>query len=76
MADIHCSGCTHFFDTGHSIGTCRRYPHFQNRSPNEVCGEFMRKEVKTIELPVYDIMTDTITPKKRGRKPKNAEAVI
>lgn len=74
MADDYCRGCRHFHDTGHSIGTCRRFPQFQNRSPNEVCGEFSRREVKTIELPVLDLVTDA--PKKRGRKPKNAQAVI
>jgi hypothetical protein len=40
MAEINCKACDHFFDMGHTLGVCRRYPTFQNRSPNERCGEF------------------------------------
>lgn len=36
----NCRACDHFQDVGHSLGVCRRYPTFQNRSPNERCGEF------------------------------------
>ena len=38
--DKSCKTCDHFVDVGHSLGVCRRYPVFQNRSPNERCGEF------------------------------------
>jgi hypothetical protein len=40
MVDRHCKGCDHFCNSGQAIGTCRRYPTFQTRSPNEWCGEF------------------------------------
>ena len=40
MSVKNCKGCDHFFDSGHSIGLCRRCPQFQNRSPMEKCGEF------------------------------------
>jgi hypothetical protein len=40
VSDVNCKGCDHFFDSGHSIGLCRRFPQYQNRSPNEKCGEF------------------------------------
>jgi hypothetical protein len=40
MSVRNCKACDHFFDLGHSLGVCRRYPTFQNRSPNERCGEF------------------------------------
>jgi len=36
----NCKACDHYLDSGHNIGTCRRYPTFQSRSPNERCGEF------------------------------------
>ena len=36
----NCKACDHFVDSGHAMGTCRRYPAYQNRSPNERCGEF------------------------------------
>lgn len=40
MSVKNCKACDHFVDSGHTIGTCRRYPQFQTRSPNEWCGEF------------------------------------
>jgi hypothetical protein len=40
MDKRNCKACDHFQDVGHSLGVCRRYPTFQNRSPNERCGEF------------------------------------
>jgi hypothetical protein len=43
---------------------------------NDWCGEHALIERVMVDLPVYDIMTDTITaPKKRGRKPKNDSAI-
>jgi hypothetical protein len=45
---------------------------------NDWCGEHVavqQVEPAMVNLPVYDIMTDTVTePKKRGRKPKNDQA--
>jgi len=46
---------------------------------NDWCGEHslpIKIEPEMVNLPVYDIMTDTISePKKRGRKPKNDPAI-
>jgi hypothetical protein len=70
-----CRICKHFVDSGHNVGTCRRYPQFQNRSPNEVCGEFFAKLVAIVPtedvLPVLE--AGTFLPKKRGRPAKVAE---
>jgi hypothetical protein len=45
---------------------------------NDWCGEHVavqQIEPTMVNLPVYDIMTDTVNqPKKRGRKPKNDQA--
>ena len=40
MLAKNCKACDHFVDSGQAIGTCRRFPTFQTRSPNEWCGEF------------------------------------
>jgi hypothetical protein len=66
-----CKICKHFSDSGHQVGTCRRYPHYQNRSPNEVCGEFSQSVVAIEISPVQE--AGTFSPKKRGRPPKVAE---
>lgn len=37
-----CSSCIYFLSTDNDfIGTCRRYPTYQNRHGSEWCGEFV-----------------------------------
>jgi hypothetical protein len=46
-----------------------------NKHENDWCGEHLAKVIEVIPLQVYDITTDQIVEtKRRGRKPKNAEA--
>lgn len=70
MVDRNCRGCDHFVDSGHSVGTCRRYPQYQNRSPNDRCGEFSalaygEPKPDMLALPVRE-MTDK--PKRKYTK--------
>jgi hypothetical protein len=67
-----CKICKHFLDSGHNVGTCRRYPIFQNRSPNEVCGEFFINVVAVEISPVPEAGAFSEQPKKRGRPAKVA----
>jgi len=48
MVAENCRVCKHFLDVMQNVGTCRRYPVYQNRSPNEVCGEFFGKAVAEV----------------------------
>jgi len=48
MVDQNCRGCKHFLDVMQNVGTCRRFPTYQSRSPNEVCGEFFGKAVAEV----------------------------
>jgi hypothetical protein len=77
MAESNCRVCRHFVDVNQAVGTCRRYPHYQNRSPNEICGEFAEKAIlpsltggvfSMMNLPVVDIPQ---VSKKKGRPRKN-----
>ena len=58
-------------------GVCKRFPHIENKSQQDWCGEFSNKfvnmpvHVEFEETTEYDITTDEIKPK-RGKKPKNA----
>ena len=61
----YCKDCKHYFDTNSILGLCRRFPLYQNRSPQEWCGEFLTKEVPQIEEE---------KPKRMGRPPKAKEA--
>jgi len=56
MVERNCRGCDHFVDSGHSVGTCRRFPQYQNRSPNDRCGEFFAiVHPEVMRLPVLDM---------------------
>jgi len=70
-----CADCK-FFLNAQIMGSCRRYPQTINRHMKDWCGEHALIERVMVDSPVYDIMTDTISePKKRGRKPKNDQAI-
>lgn len=77
MADSNCRVCRHFLDLNQAVGICRRFPQYQNRSPNEVCGEFAEKPFlppttggvfSMMNLPVVDFPQ---VSKKKGRPRKN-----
>ena len=68
-----CKICKHFVDSGHNVGTCRRYPHFQNRSPNEVCGEFFTNVVAVEGSTILEAGAFSEPPKKRGRPARDAK---
>ena len=68
-----CKICKYFLDSGHNVGTCRRYPIFQNRSPNEVCGEFFINVVAVESSPILEVGAFSEPPKKRGRPAKAAK---
>ena len=73
--DKSCKTCDHFVDSGHTIGTCRRYPQFQTRSPNEWCGEFTPAPYaepvpEMLALPVVEM---TEKPKRKYTRREKAE---
>jgi len=77
MVAENCRGCKHFMDVMQNVGTCRRFPIYQNRSPNEVCGEFFGKAVAEVSpeilgtfLPVRQKAETVDRAKRRGRPPK------
>jgi hypothetical protein len=71
---MKCIDCKWFAGTHNdTYGVCKRYPHIENKSQQDWCGEFASKAI--VITPVqeeqveYDINTDEVKPK-RGRKPK------
>jgi len=52
-----CSSCIYFLSTGNDfIGSCRRFPTYQNRHGSEWCGEF----VIVPPNPVFEAMVQDI----------------
>lgn len=69
MNDVRCKSCR-FFTQAEVMGLCRRFPETQNKHEMDWCGEHQLAAVASIA--VVDVMTE---PKKRGRKPKNAQTI-
>ncbi len=75
MATEHCRDCRHYHDTNSILGLCRRYPTYQNRSPQETCGEYKGKAVAQFTPePSGDFLPDPIK-KRMGRPRKEAKEV-
>ena len=69
MPTDYCKDCKHYVDTNSILGLCRRYPTYQNRSPQETCGEYKGKAVAELTPePSGDFLPEK--PKRMGRPPK------
>ena len=68
MASEYCKECKFYLDNNAILGLCRRFPVYQNRSPQEWCGEF-----KGIAVAVPPESTGDFLPKRMGRPPKVKE---
>ena len=73
MAGEYCRDCRHYCDTNSILGLCRRYPTYQNRSPQETCGEFSSKAVAKISPVNAGGFFPDQAKKKMGRPPKVKE---
>jgi len=67
MATEYCRDCRHYNDNNSILGLCRRYPTYQNRSPQETCGEF---SVKAVAELTPEPSGDFLPKKKMGRPKK------
>lgn len=73
MSVKNCKACDYFVDSNLAIGTCRRYPLFQTRSPNEWCGEFTpvpysEPVPEMLALPVLETPPETRQKRKYTKK--------
>ena len=71
MATDYCKDCKHYHDNGSILGLCRRFPVYQNRSPQEWCGEFKGIAVAVPPEQSGDFLPEK--PKRMGRPPKVKE---
>jgi hypothetical protein len=70
MATEHCRDCRYYHDNGSILGLCRRFPTYQNRSPQETCGEFKGKAVAEFTPEPTGDFLPVEKPKRMGRPPK------
>jgi hypothetical protein len=67
-----CSSCIYFLSTGNDfIGTCRRFPTYQNRHGSEWCGEF----VIVPPNPVFEAMVQDIEIAVEDAKEKRKKVI-
>jgi hypothetical protein len=70
MVAEHCKDCRYYHDNGSILGLCRRFPTYQNRSPQETCGEFKGKAVAELTPEPTGDFLFVEKPKRMGRPPK------
>jgi len=75
MATEHCMDCRHYHDTNSILGLCRRYPTYQNRSPQETCGEYKGKAVAKLTPVNAGVFLPDPVKKRMGRPRKEAKEV-
>ena len=79
-----CQSCKYFVTSNAVLGVCKRYPQYVNKHDADWCGEFMARVVVENFAQLHEAMPElneaaeglmnlSVEPKKRGRKPKNAE---
>ncbi len=72
-----CQSCKYFVTSNAVLGVCKRYPHYVNKHETDWCGEFIIETSVVISVELEEaaegLMNLSVEPKKRGRKPKNAE---
>jgi hypothetical protein len=75
MAVEYCRDCKNYLDTNSILGLCRRFPLYQNRSPQEWCGEFSSNAVAELTPERSgDFLLDPVK-KRMGRPRKEAKEV-
>jgi hypothetical protein len=83
MANNHfkdsCNSCIYFANPHEIMGSCRRFPTYQNRHSTEWCGEYTQNpSLVALDNLVQDVTRDTIMAEvgaikpKAGRPKKNA----
>jgi len=70
MVAEHCKDCRYYHDNGSILGLCRRFPTYQNRSPQETCGEYKGKAVAELTPEPSGDFLPVEKPKRMGRPPK------
>ena len=86
MAENNCKTCVYFM--GSNLGSCRRFPTYQNRHENEWCGEFAKSlqavaktSPESCDSGVFSTMSrklielPVVASPKRGRRP-NAKTSV
>ena len=79
-----CSTCKYYRNEGAHLGVCKRFPNVINKHQNDFCGEWaeltvvenfahLQEAMPELAEAAEGLMTISVEPKKRGRKPKNAE---
>ena len=76
MADSNfnktCRTCIYFSDEKNIMGSCRRFPTYQNRHHTEWCGEYLQNAPKiAFDNLVQDVTREQIMTQVSTHKPKS-----
>jgi len=66
-----CKSCKHFSEPQNILGSCRRYPTYQNRHFNDTCGEYaLSSTFGALENIVQEVTKQSIQAEVAAMKPK------
>jgi hypothetical protein len=66
-----CGNCKHFSDTNNIMGSCIRYPTYQNRHANDYCGEYSQSSTfGALDNIVQEVTKESIQTEVAAMKPK------
>ena len=66
-----CKSCKYFSDPNNILGSCRRYPTYQNRHHTDYCGEYSQSQsFGALDNIVQSVTKETIQAEVAAMKPK------
>jgi hypothetical protein len=67
----NCGNCKHFSEPNNILGSCRRYPTYQNRHVTDYCGEYaLNPAFGALNNIVQEVTKESIQAEVAAMKPK------
>jgi len=67
----NCGNCKHFSEPNNILGSCRRYPTYQNRHSTDLCGEYAQSSTfGALDNIVQEVTKESIQAEVAAMKPK------
>jgi len=67
----NCGNCKYFSEPNNILGSCRRYPTYQNRHSTDLCGEYAQSSTfGVLDNIVQEVTKESIQAEVAAMKPK------
>ena len=66
-----CKSCKHFSEPNNILGSCRRFPKYENRHVTDICGEYSQSPTfGALDNIVQEVTKESIQSEIAAMKPK------